>query len=329
MDPKAFHRDNIVFDTLSLWFVTEERWAERWLAGGITATICTIGLEEPFETVLRNIDTAHRRIAGSATMMLATSAEGILAAKRAGKLAVFLGTQGCSFVGPGDIWRIEHVHRMGVRSLGLAYTSANLLADGCGERRDAGLSYLGREVVDAVNALPMMLDLSHCGHRTRAEATAAARAPVCTHSNAYGLVANDRNTTDETARAIVAKGGMLSVVSLPRSIREQSPTIEDLVDHVDHFKRTVGVGSIGFAMDSVEGLAGNGPIVPPPEVVRWRTRRPDIFGTLEEFGREQYPLVSGSVPTLTETLFARGYPADEVAGIIGGNWVRCIRNFCG
>ena len=329
MDATALHRDSIVFDTLSLFFVTEERWAERWLAGGVTATICTIGLEEPFETVLRNIDTVLGRIAASPTMVLATTADDIQAAKHAGKLAILLGTQGCSFVGPGELWRIEHVHRLGVRSLGLAYTSANLLADGCGERRDAGLSYLGRDVVAAVNDLPMLLDLSHCGHRTRAEATEAARAPVCTHSNAYDLVANDRNTMDATARAIVAKGGMLSVVSLPRSVRAENPTLEGLVDHVDHYKRVIGAAAIGFAMDSVEGFAGNGPIVPPPEVVRWRTRRPDIFGTLEEFGREQYPLVSGSVPKLTEALVARGYPADEVAGIIGGNWVRCIRNFCG
>lgn len=329
MDAIAFHREIIVFDTLSLWFVTEERWAERWLAGGVTATICTIGLEEPFETVLRNIDRTLRRIADSQTMLLATTADDVLAAKRTGKLAVFLGTQGCSFVGSGDVWRIEHVHRLGVRSLGLAYTSGNLLADGCGERRDAGLSYLGREVIEAVNDLPMMLDLSHCGHRTRAEAAALARAPVCTHSNAYDLVANDRNTRDETARAIVAKGGMLSVVSLPKSIRAENPTIEDLVDHVDHYRHAIGADAVGFATDSVEGLAGNGPVVPPPEVVRWRTRRPDIFGTLEEFGREQYPIVSGTVPNLTAALFARGYSADAVAGIMGGNWVRCVRSFCG
>ncbi|MCC7275689.1 MAG: membrane dipeptidase [Alphaproteobacteria bacterium] len=329
MDALAFHREHMVVDSLSLFFVTEERWADRWLEGGINATICTVGLEEPFEVVLRNIDTAQRRIAASPNMVLATTADDMLAARRAGKLAIMMGTQGCSFVGPGDLWRIEHVHKMGVRSLGLAYTSANMLADGCGERRDAGVSYLGQDVIQAVNALPMMLDLSHCGHRTRAEATALARAPICTHSNAYDLVANDRNTRDETARAIVAKGGMMGVVALPRTVKAAQPTLEDLVDHVDHFRRVIGAGAVGFGIDSVEGFAGNGPIVPPAEVVRWRTRRPDIFGPLSDFGVERYPLAGADAPKLTEALFARGYAADEVAGIIGGNWIRCIRNFCG
>ena len=53
------------------------------------------------------------------------------------------------------------------------------------------MSFLGRELIDIVNRLPMWLDLSHCGHRTRAEAVVLARAPVCTHSNAYGLNPND------------------------------------------------------------------------------------------------------------------------------------------
>ena len=92
-------------------------------------------------------------------------------------------------------------------SFGLAYTGATLFADGCGEKRDAGLSFLGEELIAAVNETPMILDLSHTGHRSRAEAVPLARAPVCTHSNAWHHVPNDRNTRDETVQAIVAKGG--------------------------------------------------------------------------------------------------------------------------
>jgi membrane dipeptidase len=329
MDARALHRDSIVVDALSLFFVTEERWAERWLEGGITATICTIGLEEGFDRFMANMETALARIAKSSVMTLATTAADIRAAKRAGKLAIVMGTQGCSFVEPGTLWRVELAHRMGLRSLGLAYTSGNLLGDGCGETRDAGLSFLGRDLVELVNGLPMLLDLSHCGHRTRAEAASLARAPVCTHSNAYGLNANDRNTKDETARAIAAKGGMIGVVALPRTVKPENATLDDLVDHVDYWKRLIGADKVGFGIDSVEGFSENNDAPPPPEVVRWRTRRPDIFGPLSVFGKERYPLGGRTAPALTEALLRRGHSADEVRGIVGGNWLRCIENFCG
>mgnify|MGYP002663200424 CR=1 FL=1 len=81
-----------------------------------------------------------------------------------------------------------------------------MFGDGCGERRDAGVSFLGRDLIAAMNEVDMILDLSHAGHRTRAEATELAKWPVCTHSNAYDLLPNDRNTKDETIRAIAETG---------------------------------------------------------------------------------------------------------------------------
>ncbi len=70
----------------------------------------------------------------------------------------------------------------------------------------------------------------------------------------------------------------------------------------------------------------------PPSVVTWRTRRPDIFGPLSAFGRQSYPAGIESVrklPNLTQALLDRRYTRDDVAALLGGNWLRVIRRFCG
>ena len=201
-----FHRDSYVFDGLSIAYVLEERFAERCLEGGVNGTNVTFALEEDWDQTLRKVETLLARIERSKLLKLCTTADELLAARDQGRLGVVFGTQGASML-EDQLWRLELLVRLGLRFLGLAYTTANALGDGCGEKRDGGLSYLGEELIALANRLPVILDLSHCGHRTRAEAAALARAPVCTHSNADALRANGRNTRDDTVRAMAARGG--------------------------------------------------------------------------------------------------------------------------
>src|SRR5690606_35054419 len=135
-------------------------------------------------------------------------------ARSSGKVAVIPGTQGSRML-ESDIRRIDDLVERGIRFFGLAYTGPTLFADGCGERRDAGVSSYGQELIAAINEKPLMLDLSHCGHRTRSDAVLMARAPVCTHSNSFSVNANDRNTKDEVAQTIALKGGVMGVCCLP------------------------------------------------------------------------------------------------------------------
>ena len=217
-----------------------------------------------------------------------------------------------------------------MRICGLAYTGGTLHADGCGERRDAGVSYLGRDLIDIVNGLPMWLDISHCGHRTRAEAVVLARAPVCTHSNAYGLNANDRNTTDETAKAIVAKGGMFGVCGLAKTVWPQDATLAHIANHIDYYSKLIGPENVGFGCDFVAAYKASGVILPASK--RWRTLRPDVFGTVDEFLTLSYPeglTQIRELPNLTQTLFDRKYSEDQIAGIMGGNWLRTFKKFVG
>ena len=328
---RRFHDESFVFDGLSISYVLNEAYTERCLAGGVNGTNVTVALEEGWDAVLRNLETYLTKIAKSPLLALCTTEDELLAAKAAGKLGVVLGTQGASML-DDQLWRLEFLVRLGVRFFGLAYTTANAFGDGCGEKRDAGLTYLGEELIALADRLPIMLDLSHCGHRTRAEATALARAPLCTHSNADGLRRNGRNTEDATVKAMAAKGGMIGVCGLPRSLADDVPTLGDVLDHIDYLVKLVGVPHVGLGLDYVEAYQDQASVVAPPSVVTWRTRRPDIFGPLSAFGRQSYPLGIDSVvklPNLTQGLFERGYAPADAAAILGGNWLRTIRAFCG
>lgn len=330
-ETKRLHDGIFVFDALSIGYVLEDKYAERVLSGGVNATNVTFALEEDWNTVLRNFETNLTRIEKSPYLRLCLTADDMLRAQSEGRLGVVIGTQGATML-DDQLWRLEFMVRMGLRIFGLAYTTANAFGDGCGEKRDAGLTYLGEDLVALADGLPLMIDLSHCGHRTRAETTERARAPVCTHSNASDLRPNGRNTEDATVAAMAAKGGVIGVCGLPQSLSDGTPTLADLLDHVDHLVRVAGIGRVGIGMDYVEKYQEQTNVIAPPSVVRWRTLRPDIFGPLSSFGRQSYPVgveTVAKLANLTEGLLARGYDREQVAAIMGGNWLAAFRRFCG
>ena len=318
-----FTKSTFVFDCLSLFYILEDRWAERCLEAGVNAANVTFGAETDWDNMVRQMDVGLAMIERSPYLALATDSAGIEAANRQGRLAVIMGTQGSMMV-DADFHRLGVMHRMGLRFFGLAYTGATLFADGCGELRDGGLSFLGRDLVDAVNELPLILDLSHCGHRARLEGAQRAKSPCCTHSNAYSVVANDRNTRDDAARAIMEKGGIMGVCGLPRTVQPDDPTILEMLDHCDYWATSLGVEHTGLGFDFTEGYKASRQQA--PESVRWRTLRPDIFGSVADFMTQDYPAGMRTIldlPNFTQGLFDRGYSQQETAAILGGNW----RNF--
>ena len=332
-EARALHRDALVFDGLAIAYVLDEKFTQRCLEGGMHAANVTFALEENWDRTLGNFEKYLAKIDKSPLLTLCRTADEVVAARKKGRLGIVIGTQGASMIQEeSEFWRLDLMVRMGLRFLGLAYTTSNAFGDGCGEKRDAGLTYLGEEFIERVNTLPIMLDLSHCGHRTRAEATAVARAPVCTHSNSDALRPNGRNTKDATVKAMAAKGGVIGVCGLPHSLADATPTLEDLLAHLDHFVKLVGVEHVGIGMDYVEAFQEQTNVVPPSSVVYWRTRRPDIFGTLASFGRQSYPTGVDSVrklPNLTQALLDRGYTAGQVKALLGGSWLDAMRRFCG
>ena len=321
-EAKRFTQETFVFDCLSLFYVLDEPWAERCLQAGVNAANVTFGTDQSWDDVHRNFDIGLEKIARSPYLALATNRAQIDSAREHGRLAVIVGTQGSAMVDL-DFHRLRTMHRLGLRYFGLAYTGATLFADGCGERRDAGLTFAGEELIDAANELDLILDLSHAGHRARAEGAARARHPVCTHSNAYAVSANDRNTHDETAQLIREKEGIMGLCGLPRSVKPVDPTLNDMLDHAEHWIRIMDIDHVGIGLDFTEAYQESGSLLPAS--LRWRTLRPDIFGTPDEFLTQRYSKGLSTIlelANLTQGMFDRGYTPEQTAAVLGGNWLR-------
>jgi membrane dipeptidase len=319
---KKLTQESFVLDCLSLPYILDEKWALRYVQAGVNASNVTFGTDGTWDDTLRAFDRGLEKIARNPYLGLATNRSEIDALREKGKLAVIIGTQGSAMVDE-TFHQLRTMHRLGLRYFGLAYTGATLFADGCGERRDAGLTFAGEELIDAVNELDLILDLSHAGHRARAEGAARAKYPICTHSNAYSVNANDRNTRDETARLIREKEGIMGLCGLPRSVKPVGPTLNDMLDHADHWIRIMDIHHVGIGLDFTEAYQESGSVLPAS--LRWRTLRPDIFGTPEEFLTQRYPEGLSTIlelANLTQGLLDRGHTQEETAAVLGGNWLR-------
>ncbi len=332
-EARALHDTMLVWDCLSLNYVIDPPYVDQLLEGGVTATNLTCATEgETWDQLLHTIDRSMNKVARHPDMLLATTAADVRRAKTEGKLAIVLGTQGSESIGK-EIYRVGLLHALGLRFIGLAYTGATMLGDGCGEPRNAGLSFLGQDFVDLVSEKRMLLDLSHCGHQTRLEAAERARFPVCTHSNAYAVNPNDRNTMDEVADIVAAKGGVMGVCGLVRSVWPEGATIHHMLDHAGHYLRRLGARHVGLGLDFTAAYqdayrAGRS----MPQTHRWRQRRPDIFGTSDEFFTVPYPRGLETIqklPNFTQELMNRQVSHADIAEIMGGAWQRCFENAAG
>ena len=144
-------------------------------------------------------------------LSLVRTAADILKAKREKKFAWVLGTQDTSMVG-GELDRLAEMKKSGVMTVQLTYNNRNLSGDGALEPANAGLSKLGKATIERIEAEKLLLDLSHGGARTMAEATAQAKRPlVISHTGARALTDHPRNTEDATIKAVADKGGVVGV----------------------------------------------------------------------------------------------------------------------
>ncbi len=318
------HKQALVLDGLTPFYTLDEPYTASLLEGGVDAALLSVVSDATWEMTLQRTEIALTKIEKSEHLMLARCAADFGAAKAAGKVAMMLVTQAADMIG-SDLKRIGIMHRLGFRILGLCYTFANLAGDGCGERRDAGLSFLGKELIAAVNELPMMLDLSHSGHQTSLEAAQLARAPCCTHANAYAVNANDRNKKDEVLKLIAAKGGVIGLCGLPRSVHHPEPTLVHMLGHLDYLVQTMRAEHVGLGLDYVEGYKQAGIVLPQSR--RNRTLRPDIFGSVDDFLNQSYPRGLDNIrqlPNLTQGMIDRGYNEQDIKWVLGASWVRAI-----
>jgi membrane dipeptidase len=283
-------------------------------------------------------------------MLMAFSAADIERAHKEHKLAALMGIEGGHSI-ENDMRLLRDYYRLGVRYMTLSWSNTNEWADSSGDIDDPkiqhhnGLTDFGRQVVLEMNRLGMMVDISHVADKTFWDAIATSKSPViASHSSARALVDAPRNMTDDMLRAVAKNGGVVQVnffsgfidekfrkamlaqekdqkeaiqkfidsakaqgktvsfVDLDRLEREWTaklprPPLQSLIDHIDHIAKVAGVDHVGLGSD-FDGVSGATP---------------------------QGIDSAADLPKITQALLDRGYSADDIRKILGGNILRVFR----
>ena len=274
----------------------------RCAAGGLDAQVFTCFVHPRYvgagaaDRVRAMLDTMERQLARFPDRLAPCTARGDLAAARASsRLGAVLAIEGGHAI-EDDLSLLEAFHARGVRSMTLTWNNSNEWADGCGdEGPHGGLTARGREVVAAMEALGMVVDLSHVARTTFDDALACVtRPPIASHSCARGLREHPRNLDDEQLRALAAAGGVACVNFYPVFLVPQGEaTLEHVLDHAERFLAVAGEDHVGLGAD-YDGIA-----VTPTDL-------PDV----------------SALPRVSEGLLRRGHPPRVVEKLLGGNLAR-------
>ena len=325
MDAITLHYNSIIFDghcdTLLEVLDGKRRLNERSTEGhidlprlregGVTAQVFAIFIEDKYlpakaaRQTLRLLDVLYNELAANTdSLVLATMAEDIERAKQTGKVAAVVGIEGAESL-EGELGLLRIFHRLGVRLLTIAWSRRNEAADGIQEARTGGgLTNFGLKLVEECNRLGIMVDISHLAPAGVRDVLETSSKPViASHSNAYALCPHPRNLTDQQLTALAENGGVVGVTFVPSFIAEdrKEASLEKLLDHIDHIVRVAGIDHVGLGSD-FDGFS------PPPPA------------GLEDVTR---------LPGITAGLLSRGYSADEVRKILGGNFLRVFRQVAG
>ena len=262
-------------------------------------------------------------------IMLCRNSADLGAARDQGRIGIMLDVQNTLFIG-NDSSLLEHYGQAGVRRVQLTYNRTVPAGTGCMEPRDGGLTLFGREVVERLNELGMLVDTGHCSPNTVIDAADASNKPIaCSHAGLRSVApANRRTQPDQALRKLADAGGVFGVVSVPGTlVNANRCTVADYVANIDIAVKLMGVEHVGFAMDHVTG-ASLQEILTAPEWPR---------EAAENVGVTFWPWSDGHLglenhtgyPNITRGLVAKGYQDDEIRKIMGGNWIRLIRDTIG
>jgi membrane dipeptidase len=316
--------------------------------GGVTAANVTIASSQHLGGACLVISDWFNLLKSVDDATLILKAKDIKKAKENGNQGIIFGFQNTTPLETGQnvsemfkCWgSLELFYKLGVRIIQLTYSRRARTGDGCYEITDCGLSRSGIDVIEGMNELGVLLDLSHCGPRTTLEAIEASKDPVAfTHSGARAINDFVRIKRDDEIQALAEKNGVIGIIAESNFIkhkgglRENQATLENLLDHIDYINNLVGINHIGIGGDIPEVARGPERIETGrvraikqfEEVDRDKKRYPNIwyhtftfFDTMFVKGFE----TMGETLNITKGLIARGYSDKEIIKIQGGNFLK-------
>ncbi|HEU5033261.1 MAG TPA: dipeptidase [Mycobacteriales bacterium] len=341
MDPRTLHEDAVVADTHNdlLMLVSHrspdrqaayfrDHWLPQLRAGGVDVQVLPVFIDDDFRPegalrqTLRMVEAAHRVAEANAdAVALCRTGPDVDAALGSGRIALVLALEGCEAVGT-DVELLHTLSRLGVRMASFTHFGRTALADGSAEDgAGSRLTRAGVEALHLMEQLGMLLDVSHLSAAgTDHVLELATRPVVASHSSAHALCPHHRNLTDERLKGIAALGGVVGVNFFYGFIDPANPSIERLVDHVEHIASTVGIDHVGLGPDFVK------------EVYEQLT--PPATSTAEFEGLDGCTVIPGldgpaGLPLVTEELVRRGWREHDIRKVLGENWLRVFRSDLG
>ena len=281
----------------------------RLLEGGVTAqffalftdTVFVPRAREHTYMLLEAVESAVGRSGGKAR--LATTAAEVEAAKRDGALAAFLTIEGGEAIGE-SLDDLRAFYARGVRLMTLTWNRVNAIGRGAEHPGPDGLTPFGRRVVAEMEDLGMIVDVSHLCDQALDEVLAIASRPlVASHSNSRAVYDHRRNLSDAQAERIAATGGLIGVTFAGVFVDADPAkvSVARVADHIDRLVSVVGTEHVGLGTDFDGFSAPYGLVMPD----------------------------CSHLGELTAALQARGYAEADIAAIMGGNWLRVIRDVAG
>ena len=302
----------------------ERRIFEEMRVGGVDAVHVTLSYHEMFrETVLR-IEEWNRFFEKNADLIVqARTGADVRRAKADGRTASVFGAQTPSPI-EDDIGLVEILHTLGLRFMQLTYNNQSLLATGCYEAEDMGLTRMGREVVAEMNRVGLVVDMSHSADRSTIEAAEHSARPIAiTHANPHRWHPARRNKRDAVIEAVVAGGGMMGFSVYPHHLAGGSDcSLDAFCGMVADMVASYGLAHFGIGSDLCQGQPDS--VVEWMRVGRW-TKGVDFGeGSAAAPGFPPQPAwfrTNADMPKIAKGLAAVGFNKREVMALMGGNWL--------
>jgi membrane dipeptidase len=325
------NQENIVIDGLQYSHWSRETF-EQMRAGGVDCVHVTIVYHEnTFETISNIGDWNQRFQQFSDLIMPVRTADDVLLAKEKELTGIIFGFQNCSPI-DNDVFLVEIFHQLGVRIMQLTYNNQSPLATGCYESTDSGVTRFGKQAIAEMNRVGMVVDMSHSAEQSTLDAIEISTRPIAiTHANPTSFEPALRNKSDTVLRALGESGGMLGFSMYPFHLKD-GPNCK-LTDFCEMIARTgdlMGIDNIGLGSDLCQGQ--------PTSILSWM--RNGRWSIDKDYGEGSAANANWPAqPTwfennlhfsnISQGLKDFGMHEDEVAKVMGSNWLRFFRDSFG
>jgi microsomal dipeptidase-like Zn-dependent dipeptidase len=305
------------------------KWSEKIFRqmreGKVDAVHATITYHENFRETVANIEKWNLWFEQFPELIFpGKTGDDVRLARETDRTAIFFGFQNPSPI-EDDIGLVEICHMLGARFMQLTYNNQSLLATGCYEAEDTGITRMGKQVIKEMNRVGLVVDMSHSAERSTLEAIDISERPIAiTHANPNFWHPALRNKSDEVLKALGQSSGMLGFSVYPHHLKDKSDcTLESFCGMIAKTADLMGADNIGIGTDLCQDQPDS--VVEWMRVGRWTKEIDYGEGSASDAGFPPMPnwfKDNRDFDKIEQGLLDIGFSKDETAGIMGENWLR-------